>query len=141
MENRPGFWVYAAATGAVAMFGPWATALVGLSGHADVAAMIALMGGAVYAVTPAPRRPEATRLWGMVALALLASLLAAGIGVGLAVGLGYYMIVELGEQGLSAELAPWIALIFATSVRAAVYLAIFAAGWSVVKPRDEPAEA
>lgn len=122
------------------MFGPWLTALVGLSGHADVAATIALMAGAVFAVTPAPQRGEATRLWGMVALALLASLLAAGIGVGLAVGLGYYMIGELGGQGLSLGLAPWVALIFATSVRAAVYLAIFAAGWSMVRPRGELAE-
>jgi hypothetical protein len=121
MENRPGFWIYLAATGA--------------------AAMIALMAGAVYLVTPAPQRGEANRLWGMVALALLASLLAAGIGVGLAVALGYFMLVALGESGLGVKFAPWIALIFATSVRAAVYLAVFAAGWSMVKPRDQLAEA
>jgi hypothetical protein len=123
------------------MFGPWLTALAGLSGHADVAAMIALTAGAVYAFTPVAQRGEATRLWGMVALALLASLLAAGIGAGLTVALGYFMIEAIAEQGLGVGLAPWIALIFATCVRAAVYFAVFAAGWSLVKPRDELAEA
>ena len=141
MENSRGFWVYAAVTGAVAVFGPWATALLGLSGHADVAAIIAMMGGAVYAVTPKSQWPEATRLWGMVALALLASLLAAGIGIGLTVALGYSMLQALGEQGLSVGLAPWIALTFATCARAVIYLAIFAAGWSVVRPRGQLAEA
>lgn len=141
MKNRPEFWIYAAATGAVAMFGPWLTALANLSGHADVAAMIALMGGAVYAATPARQWGEAAQLWGMVALALLASLLAAGIGAGLTVALGYSLLALLGEQGLSVQLAPWIALVFATCVRAAVYFAVFAGGWSLVRPRDALAEA
>ncbi len=141
MENRPGFWLYATATGAVAMLGPWLTAFAGLSGHADVAAMIALMGATVYAVTPAPQRPDAMRLWGMVALALLASLLAAGIGVGLTMALGLSMLEVVGEQGWSVRLTAWIALLFAVAVHAGVYLAVFAGGWSLVKPRAALAEA
>jgi hypothetical protein len=43
-------------------------------------------------------------LWGMVALALLASLLAAGIGVGLTMALGLSMLEVVGEQGWSVRL-------------------------------------
>lgn len=133
MLTRPGYWAYAGATGAAAASSLALASAFGVRGHADVALTIALMAGAVYAITPAENRGDAKRLWGMVALALGGLIL--GSGVGAMSGMAAAPDLILGAESESARAAaPSLVLAMSALIAAAAYLGVFRLGWPLVRP-------